>query len=304
MIKKLHDLKGKTIAVFGASSNIGRNFIEDAAKRGAKVIAIARNTNKINQVVNKKIEIVQGDITQLKDVEKALRNKNVDATINFAASFSSDITEARKVNVIGEKYILSASKKFNVKRHIYISTIATQMPKSNIYRDTKLEAEKEVKKAGKGKKIEWMILRFANVLGTPTWDQPFKIIIPYLRLGVPKIPTSSKAAQFTYLTIYTAAESVLSALVSKPNQTITIFDGQMTIGQYLSCMEKQHHVKRSFLPLRPLQTLNKLIGKKILFIAGLTAVSEFLANPPLFENETMKRELNIKPRQFPSKIIN
>jgi len=198
MIKKPPtNRKGKTIAVFGASSNIGRKFIEEAALRGIMVIAFARGTTKITSIHHGKIEIVQGDITQLKNVEKAIRNKKVYATINFAASFSSNISEARAVNVEGEKNILKVSQKFGVKRHIYISTIATQMKKSSAYRDTKLDAENEVNKAGR-RGLDWIILRYANVLGTPTWDHPFKIIIPYIRIGIPKIPTSSKNAPFPY----------------------------------------------------------------------------------------------------------
>jgi len=303
MIKKPSThLNGKTIAVFGASSTIGRKFVEEAVSRRITVIAFARDTTKITSIHHGKVEIVQGDITRLKEVEKAIRNKKVYATINFAASFSSDILEARAVNIEGEKNILKASQKFGVKRHIYISTIATQMKKSNAYRDTKLAAEDEVKKAGGKKEIDWVILRYANVLGTPTWDQPFKIIIPYLRIGIPKIPTSSKNALFPYVTIETTVDATLAALTAKPNQTVTVVDGTTTIGKYLSVMENKYDVKRSFLPLLPLQIMSKLFGRQIPFLVGLTNVSEFFINPPAFENETMKRELHIKPRQFFKKI--
>lgn len=301
MVGKLgKNLQGRTIAVYGASSNIGRKFTQEAAKRGATVIAAARDTKKVpshpKRGATGGIEIVHGDITKRGDVRKALRGRNVDTTVNFAASFSADYATSRVVNVVGEQYILDASIEFGVKRHIYISTIATLIPKPNAYRDTKREAEDAVKAAEE--QLDWIILRYAHVLGSRTWDQPFKLTLPYVRLAVPKVPTDAKDAAFPYATIETAIEATLAALVARPNQTITVFDGKTTIGEYLSAMEKVYGVRRSYLPSRLLQFLDKLFGKYFPSITGLSAAVEFLAHPPAFENETMRRELQIETRHF------
>ncbi len=92
-IKPKNNLQKKTIAVYGASSNIGSKFIQEAVTNGATVIAFTRDRNKILQKRqrNKKIKIIQGDITKLSDVRKTLSGKKVDVTINFAANFFSDI---------------------------------------------------------------------------------------------------------------------------------------------------------------------------------------------------------------------
>lgn len=295
------NLQGKTIAVFGASSNIGRRFTQEAAKRGAVIIAFARDTNKVPSYPKRRttgsIEAVQGDITSRKDVRRALHDRKVDVTINFAAVFSADVSKARAVNVIGEQYILDASVEYGVKRHIYISTIATLTPRPNAYGDTKLKAEEIVKVAGK-KKLDWIILRYAHVLGSRTWDQPFKIILPFLRIGIPKVPTDAKDAVFPYTTIDTVIEATLAAIEARPNQTIIIFDERITIGEYLSTMEKIYDVKWSFLPNQLLQLLDKLFGKYFPKVTGYSAALDFLAHPPTFENETMKKELKIRTRDF------
>lgn len=74
----------------------------------------------------------------------------------------------------GERHVLDATKYFNIPRHIFISTIGTQMEGPNAYRDTKLEAENLVRNS---QVPEWFILRFANVLGTDNpndlWNNPF-----------------------------------------------------------------------------------------------------------------------------------
>lgn len=294
-------LQGGTIAIYGASSNIGRKFTQEAATRGATVVAVARNIDNVphhsGRTVIGSIEAVRGDITQREDVRNALHGRNVDVTINFAADFSADVLKAKSVNVVGEQHVLDASREFGIKRHIYISTIATQIPKPNAYGDTKREAEDIVRTAGK-KQLDWIILRYANVLGTQTWDQPFKFILPYLRLAVPKVPTDAKNAVFPYVTIETVIEATLAALEVRPNQIITVFDGEITIGKYLCAMEKVYNINVSFLPSHLIKFLDEHFGKYFPSFSGLSAAVEFLAHPPTFENATMKRELGLKTRPF------
>lgn len=302
MLSKLgKNLQGRTIAVYGASSNIGRKFTQEAARRGAVVIAVARNISKVTTFLKKdstgNIEAVKADITKKEDVYKALHGRNVYATVNFAADFSQDYSKSKTVNVYGEQLIIDASIQYGVKRHIYISTIATLIPKPNAYRDTKLKAEDAVKASGK-RQLDWVILRYAHVLGTPTWDQPFKLILPFLKIGIPKVPTDAKSTAFPYATIDTVIDATIEALDTRPNQTITILDGKITIGKYLSTMEKIYHIRKSFLPSRLLQILDKLIGKYFPAITSMAAVVGFLAHPPMLENNTMKQELKIKTRTF------
>lgn len=301
--KSRSNLQNKVIAVYGASSNIGRKFIQEALKRKAFIIAIARDTTKI--VLSSKngsdnIRIIQADLTNKSEVRNALRGHNVDITINFAVSFSKDLSKAKKVNVLGERYIIEVSKKFGVKRHIYISTIATKMLQSNPYRDTKLQAEKAVKSSGK--KLSWIILRYGNVLGTPTWDQPFKFILPFLRLGIPQVPTDAKETPFHFATIDTVVEATLAAIEAKPNQTINVSDGRITIGEYLSAMEKVYKINFSFLPSHLFKFLDLHFGKSIPLIRRYSSTIEFLAHPPDFDNKTMQKELQVSPRDFQSWI--
>lgn len=298
--ENIKNLQKRTIAVFGASSNIAGKFIREAVDKRIKIVAFARDTSRIpvlpKQRAKESIEIVQGDITNLKDVCRVFKGRHIDASINFAASFSADIEEAKAVNVLGEKNVLDASSEFDVKRHIYISTIATLIPKPNAYGDTKRQAEEVIKKTGK--KLDWIILRFPCVLGTRAWDQPFKLIVPFVRLAVPKIPTDARDAAFLYVTIETAVNATLAALDAQPNQTITVFDGETTIGEFLSAMEEVYNIRRSFLPSQFLWFLDKLFGKYVPGISEKSSAVEFLAHLPALENETMRKELQVKTRDF------
>lgn len=300
MVKKLDKtLRRKTIAVFGASSNIGRRFVHEATKQDLNVIAIARKINKIfptRKDYLESIEIIQADITKKDAVEKVFEGKNIDVSINFAVDFSTNYEKAKAVNVNGEQNIINASIQNKVRRHVYISSIATMMSNSTTYKITKLEAEARVKATDR--KLEWIILRYGHVLGTPTWDQPFKVKIPYLRLGIPQVPTDAKNAFFPYSTIDTVVEATLAAIDARPNQTITVFDGKITVGKYLATMEKIHNINMSFLPGKLLQILDILFGQYIPLIRRNSAAIQFLSHPPVFDNEKMKKELHIKPRDF------
>ena len=204
-----------------------------------------RNPTKAELLKQKGVEIVVGDITNREDVMNAIQGKSIDATINFAANLnlSSDSSKSREVNVNGEEYVLNATENFYVPRHIFISTIGVHMEGPNAYKDTKLEAEELVKNS---RVPEWLILRYANVIGTDDlndqWNNPFftKEIFGK-KIGLAKIPTK-KNAPFPYLGIETATDATINALVASPNQTITILDGFTTVDEYLTAMARVNSI--------------------------------------------------------------
>lgn len=294
--------KSPTIIVFGASSNIGRKFIEVAVTKNINIIAVVRDIQKISfhlPKTNINVQILKADITNRKQIRQIIRNHPADVTINFAVNSSNSLAKAKKVNVSGEQNIIEESIKSGIKRHIYISSIATLMSDSTTYRDTKLAAE-EIVKSIKSKKMSWIILRYGHVLGTPTWDQPFKFILPFFRIGIPVVPTDTKKASFPFASIDTVIDATISAIEAKPNQTITVIDNPTNLGEYLKVMEEIYHVRWSFFPFRLIRILSKLLGEYLPQINRYLVITKFLSNPPILERSTMNKELKIKPRNFSS----
>ena len=299
-------IEGKRIAIYGATSKIASETVRKAIDQGAEVVAFVRNPAKAEPLKQKGAEIVVGDITNREHVRRAVEGRAIDVTINFAADFnlSSDSSRSRAVNVNGEEYVLNANEEFYIPRHIFISTIGTQMEGPNAYKDTKLEAESLVKNS---KVAEWLILRFANVIGTndpnDLWNNPFlaKNILGK-RIGLAKIP-SKKNAPFPYLGINTATEATLKAITAKSPQTITILDGFDTVNGYLTAMARINNIDFTiavpdFVMTTALDVANKtfgVIGRHFPITAG---VAEIVANMPHLENEVMQKELGIKPRSF------
>ena len=114
-------LAGARILITGASQGIGKSLAEAAAARGAKVLAIARNSellNEVAQAIRAKggvIEIVQADITSPQDrqtmvaaAEKAfggldilVNNAGIGATGHFADSAAERMRQIMEVNFFG-----------------------------------------------------------------------------------------------------------------------------------------------------------------------------------------------------------
>jgi len=299
-------IKGKRITIYGATSKIGSITARKAIDQGAEVVAFVRNLAKAEPLKQAGAEIVVGDITNPEDVMKAVDGRAIDVTINFAAVFnlSSDTSSSRAVNVNGEEYVLNANEQFYVPRHIFISTIGTQMEGPNAYRDSKLEAESLVKNS---KVQEWLILRFADVIGTEDpndlWNNPYvtKKVLGK-RIGLAKIP-SKKNAPFPYLGIDTATEATLKAITARPNQTITILDGFDTVKGYLTAMANVNNIDfKLALPhsvmVPSLVVANKTaesVGKHFPITPG---AAKIVTSMPKLENKVMQNELGIKPQTF------
>ena len=301
------NLEDRQIAVFGGTSKIGSKFAIEAARRGAEIVAFERNPARFPllppDVDKRRITHVEGDITDKKAVFTAVQGRKLDTTINFAAVFnqSSDIGKSWPVNVQGEEHVLEASEEYSVKRHVFISTSGVFIEDNNAYKVTKLEAEKRVQESNIA---EWVILRYSNVIGTrdpnDLWNKPFITFrLGDKVIGIPKIPAKDDAP-FPYVTLNTAVEATLASLNCSPNQTITVFDGVITVGKYLSAMQEMNEIDRLLklppvLMVRAIGIGNFILGKRFPITYG---TAKFLLDNPVLENETMERELGIVSAPF------
>jgi nucleoside-diphosphate-sugar epimerase len=298
-------IEGKRIAIYGGTSKIAQKTALQALHEGAEVRAFVRNPAKAEDLARAGVEIVVGDITNRKDVMMAVENQGIDVTINFTANFdqSANPDRSREVNVDGEAFVLNATEQYYIPRHIFISTIGVQMEGENAYKNTKLEAEKLVRESNVP---EWMILRYANVLGTQDpndlWNNPF-ITKQFLgkNVGISKIPTRPRAS-FSYLGIDTASDATLAAMTAEPNQTITILDGFTTVQGYLAAMAKINQI--DFMLAIPGSIMHpalvafnraaRVVGKDFPLTPG---TSRMITHPPELEFQTMT-SLGVEPNSF------
>ena len=168
--------KNKTIAITGGAGSIGSLLALKLLTFQVKKIVVIDNNEysifKLRQLINKKdqkkIDIKFLSILNTKQLEKNFKQYKFDYLYNCAAIKHVDIAEENKeetyrVNVLGTLKLLQLSKKYKVKKFIFISSDKAFYPKG-VMGKTKFLAEKKIinYKANFEKKI----LRFPNVISS------------------------------------------------------------------------------------------------------------------------------------------
>jgi NAD(P)-dependent dehydrogenase (short-subunit alcohol dehydrogenase family) len=91
MARGYQDYAEKVVVITGASAGIGAALAEEIARRGGKLVLVARRREKLDEVARKvgEAEVVVGDVTRREDVQRALdaavaRFGHVDIWVNNA----------------------------------------------------------------------------------------------------------------------------------------------------------------------------------------------------------------------------
>lgn len=138
--------------VTGGAGFIGSNIVEELLRRGYPVRVLDNfSTGKkenldfspsFHRDISSSLEIIEGDIREKKDLQKALRG--VDVVLHQAALRSvprsiDDPMSTNEVNITGTLNLLLEAKKAGTKRVVYASS-------SSVYGDSKLLPQKETQK--------------------------------------------------------------------------------------------------------------------------------------------------------------
>jgi UDP-glucose 4-epimerase len=171
--------------VTGGAGFIGSHIVEELLERGERVRVLDNfSTGKKENIVpfSKEIELIEGDIRDLKIVEKAA--KGVDYVLHQAALPSvfrsvKDPITTNEVNVLGTLNILMAAKEAGVKRVVYASSSSVygdtpQLPKRenteisplSPYALSKLTGEEYARLFTSLYGLEIISLRYFNVFGS------------------------------------------------------------------------------------------------------------------------------------------
>jgi putative NADH-flavin reductase len=106
----------KTIAVFGASGNTGKPFIEMALKDGYAVKALVRTPAKLG-FQHPNLKVIQGDLTDSAKVEETIHG--TDAVISLIGGASGSPND---IKVIATRHIVAAMQKNNMTRFIRLGS--------------------------------------------------------------------------------------------------------------------------------------------------------------------------------------
>ncbi|MFH7860159.1 MAG: SDR family NAD(P)-dependent oxidoreductase, partial [Candidatus Aenigmatarchaeota archaeon] len=122
-------MKEEKILVTGGAGFIGSHLVDELINRGYKVIVLdnfysGKIENLRKNLKNKNFKLIKGDVRNIKDVKKAI--KNVNAIFHLAAIVSVPLSIknpilVNEVNVVGSLNVLKIAIEENVDKFIYVS---------------------------------------------------------------------------------------------------------------------------------------------------------------------------------------
>ena len=158
-------MKNKRVLVTGTSGFIGSHVADILEEHDYQVILFDAVPSKYK--TNTQEEYI-GDILNPDDLAKAM--KNCQYVFHFAAqadinSSSEDPTKTIHNNIIGTQNILEISRRSNVNRVMFASTIYVYSELGSFYRVSKQACEKIIEEYQREYGLDYTILRFGSLYG-------------------------------------------------------------------------------------------------------------------------------------------
>jgi nucleoside-diphosphate-sugar epimerase len=144
------------ILITGASSTLGKNLTIKLLEKKQFSIRLLEHRS---QVFRENCEIFKGDLQVIDSLVRAC--SDVDTIIHLAAlTHSSSGKKYFEINEEGTKNLIAACKKNNLRRFIFVSSVAAS-EEGGDYGVSKLRCEEWVRESG----FDWVIIRPSEVYG-------------------------------------------------------------------------------------------------------------------------------------------
>lgn len=115
------EIKNKVLLT-GANGLLGSNIAHQLVVQGYEVVTLIRPGSNLSALNGIKCTIIEGNITNASDVEKAM--KECDYVVHCAAKTdqTGDLQDFEPVNITATSILIKLSKKYNIRRFVFVST--------------------------------------------------------------------------------------------------------------------------------------------------------------------------------------
>ncbi|MBI3817178.1 MAG: GDP-mannose 4,6-dehydratase [Planctomycetes bacterium] len=218
----LLNIKGKTVMVAGGAGFVGSAIVRELLDDGAGVVVydnFLHGTLANLTDVRDRVKIISGDILDAWRVAQAITENNVEFILSTVGDTyvptAYDVpSRFFQINVLGCLSLLQATKQFNIKRYLYVSstevygeaptkkvTEKTELLPLNTYAVSKLAADRLCYTYHKEHDIPVICARIFNAYG-PRETEPYvipEIIAQLARGNVVRLGNIKAERDFTYV---------------------------------------------------------------------------------------------------------
>ena len=210
-------LKNKKFLILGGSGFVGKSITQNLLVKGARVVVLTRNSNKIKSLkvlgYPGQLEIISGNIFEDGLLELLIKDKF--AVINLCGIlYEKHKDEFNTIHNFLPEMISKLCKKYKIKKFIHISALGVSKESSSNYSVTKALGEENIKKNFKSS----VILRPSIIYGNG--DNFFGLFSKISKFA-PIIPIIGPKTMFQPVYVNDVALAVIETLKINENKSIT-----------------------------------------------------------------------------------
>ena len=214
------------VVVFGGSGFIGSHVADALTDAGHEVIIYDLEKSAHLKPTQ---TMVTGDILDEKRVRETVRG--ADVVYNFAGIADIDAAkdmpvESVRQNVLGNTILLEASRRANIKRFVYASTIYVYSNSGSFYRCSKHACELYIQTYQKQYGLDYTILRYGTVYGcrAGTQNSVYRFLAQAMTEGLITYPGNGDEVR-EYVNVLDAARASVEILENEFKNEHVIFTG-------------------------------------------------------------------------------
>lgn len=226
-------VKGRRVMVTGAGGSIGSELCHQLAAYAPDVLVLFEMSEFNLYAISGKLAkthpdtetvSVIGDVRDTNDLEKAIKESNVDTIFHAAAYKHVPLMElnpsmAIRTNVVGTANLAETAEKCGIKRVVVISTDKAVNPTSVMGASKRLAERVVLERPKNGS--EFVVVRFGNVLGSSGSVIP--LFREQLRDGGPLTVTSKNVVRY-FMSIPEAVDLLLQAAAIGADRDIMVLE--------------------------------------------------------------------------------